>query len=110
VAGLVESRRRFFYNASVISERARRFRDAWWIWTDDAFFLRTRTFWKRLTGTTIMKLQCACLRLAVRSTPPVPAVRTSAHEPPKAANDNQTVWPFVPFPSGWHASSWLASS
>jgi len=50
VAGLVESRRRFFYNASVISEQARRFRDAWWIWTDDAFFWEPGLFEKDLLG------------------------------------------------------------
>jgi len=48
-----------------------------------------------------MNLQCARLRLAVRMTP---VAKTPAHEPPQAANDNQMVWPFVPFPPGWHAS------
>jgi hypothetical protein len=24
--------------------------------------------------------------------------------PPKAANDNDTAWPLIPFPDGWHAA------
>ncbi|MGY8631780.1 hypothetical protein RAD15_04670 [Bradyrhizobium sp. 14AA] len=52
-----------------------------------------------------MNLQYPCLRLALRSTPPARITRTPAQEPPQAANDNQIVWPFVPFPAGWHASS-----
>jgi hypothetical protein len=26
------------------------------------------------------------------------------YQPPRAANDNRTAWPLVPFPDGWHAA------
>ncbi|WP_193376187.1 hypothetical protein [Bradyrhizobium japonicum] len=55
-----------------------------------------------------MNMQCGRLRLAVRSVPPAPrieTVKTSASEPPKAANDNHLAWPFLPFPLGWDATN-----
>jgi hypothetical protein len=52
-----------------------------------------------------MILQCACLRLALRSTPPAPFAKTPEQESRKAANDNQLVWPFLPFPLGWYATN-----
>ncbi|MET4272570.1 MULTISPECIES: hypothetical protein [unclassified Bradyrhizobium] len=56
-------------------------------------------------GATTMNLQCACLRLALRSTPPAPLAKTPEQEPRKAANDNQLAWPFLPFPFGWYATN-----
>jgi hypothetical protein len=39
---------------------------------------------------------------------PVPEEDFLAHPstvnpPPKAANDNQSAWPLIPFPEGWNA-------
>jgi hypothetical protein len=53
-----------------------------------------------------MNLQCAFLHLAVISPPVVPRSETPDEEDaPRAANDNQTVWPLMPFPEDWCASS-----
>jgi hypothetical protein len=32
-------------------------------------------------------------------------VRAQTTNPPMAANDNQLVWPLVPFPEGWYAAA-----
>nr|GAJ35208.1 hypothetical protein BDOA9_0144090 [Bradyrhizobium sp. DOA9] len=56
-------------------------------------------------GTTMMKLQCAPLRLALRVAPPAPIVSMASQRPLQAANDNQLAWPYVPFPPGWYASN-----
>jgi hypothetical protein len=55
--------------------------------------------------TTMMNLQCACLRLAVVSQPPAPAATPVADKLPIAANDNFPQWPQLPFPAGWHATN-----
>ncbi|WP_131868558.1 MULTISPECIES: hypothetical protein [unclassified Bradyrhizobium] len=69
-------------------------------------FENDRTFGNhRRAGMTIMKLQCASLRLALRMMPPASVVKTPPQERPNAANDNEAIWPLVPFPPGWHASS-----
>ncbi|UFW45231.1 MULTISPECIES: hypothetical protein [Bradyrhizobium] len=52
-----------------------------------------------------MNLQCACLRVAVHSTPSAPLIRIFVEVPLKAANDNHLVWPLLPFPLGWYASN-----
>jgi hypothetical protein len=50
----------------------------------------------------IMNLQCAYLQLAVVSPP---RAKPTADRSPKAANDNQPVWPLLPFPASWFASN-----
>ncbi|WP_284269753.1 hypothetical protein [Bradyrhizobium iriomotense] len=52
-----------------------------------------------------VNLKCACLHLTIASPRSAPTVGQAREELPDAANDNETVWPFIPFPLGWCASS-----
>jgi hypothetical protein len=52
-----------------------------------------------------MNLQYAYWHLAMFSPSPTPLAKPPHDEAPKAANDNYPVWPLIPFPTGWHASS-----
>jgi hypothetical protein len=50
------------------------------------------------------------VRAAVAPVPEEDSMASLAHMPmfvrvpPEAGNDNQTAWPLIPFPDGWHAS------
>jgi hypothetical protein len=57
-----------------------------------------------------INLQCACLHLAIVCASPAPTVepaarKPTAEEPCSAANDNEIVWPIMPFPDGWCGSN-----
>jgi len=43
------------------------------------------------------------IRTAVASGEETMLPRLSDSPPIAAANDNQAVWPLIPFPEGWHA-------
>jgi hypothetical protein len=75
---------------------------------------RSRYFELRLNFETtkrlmIMNLQYVRWHLATASPPQAPsaktAVKMAANGLPKAANDDYPVWPLIPFPAGWYASS-----